>query len=217
MSRLCGVLLVGFVSLLIGPPASFAVERIEVVGLRPQVLLGGGDPTNDVIGGGVYARLGISPQWRIGIGLDVSPEFDVERVARQLGIEQDPNLPVIDAKASSKTVLVWVDRTYRADGRSFAWFWTAGLGINSVDVDSASGLRADGGEFDVVIDAGTEPLLHGSTGVRWYFGQHWELELAFRLEQHFADWKLEDRASGRVATQDDYLLYGLHVGIGWRF
>ena len=65
----------------------------------------------------------------------------------------------------------------------------------------------------MTFDVSSELLLTGSGGVRYGIGSTWQLELAFRLDQHFADWTVTDRISGATGTVDDYLIRGFTVGV----
>lgn len=217
MNRRTQALLIASVILMAGLPSASAAERQFALGLRGNIIGGTGDPVNDVLGGGLYGRFSLNEKWRIGMAVDTSTEFDVERVSDQVGMPQDPNVDVIDALGSSVSFSAWIERAYGREDKRTEWFWTAGLGINSVDVEDAQGPLADGGEFDITIDAGTEFLLLASAGVRWKLGNHWEVELAGRLDQHFADWTVTERNTLTTGTVDDYLVKGAHIAFAYRF
>jgi hypothetical protein len=198
-------------------PALAEDERLWDAGLRLNIIGGSGKPTNDVLGFGVVGRYRLSERWTVGVGVDVSEEFDIERTAGLVGLVQDPEAPVIDSKGSSAAVSAWVERRYGADERRLQWFWTAGVGINAVDVEDQAGPLAGGGTFDVSIDAGTELVASASLGLRVRLGQRFLFEPALRLDQHFADWNVTDRVSGATASIDDYLLRGVHLAFAYRF
>ena len=203
-------------SCLTAAPAAAADGALDL-GVRANVLVGNGEPTNDMLGYGLFARFRVGSGWRLGVGVDHSPEFDVEGIAALVGQTQDPAAEVIDAKASSTVVRAWLERSYpNASGR-FEWFWTVGAGVANVEVDDVSGPRAGGGTFSVDTDAGTEVLAAGSLGLRWFFVRMVALEVAGRLDYHFADWDLVESVSGATATVDDYLVTGGHVGLTFRF
>ena len=197
-------------------PAAAADGALDL-GVRANVLVGNGEPTNDMLGYGLFARFRVGSGWRLGVGVDHSPEFDVEGIAGLVGQTQDPAVEVIDATGSSTVVRAWLERSYpNASGR-FEWFWTVGAGVANVEVDDVSGPRAGGGTFSVDTDAGTEILAAGSLGLRWFFVRQVALEVAGRLDYHFADWDLVESVSGATATVDDYLVTGGHVGLTFRF
>lgn len=215
LPRLLPGLVIGLFCLAAAPAA--AADGAFDLGVRANILVGNGEPTNDMLGYGLFARFRVGEGWRVGVGVDHSPEFDVEGIADLVGQTQDPAAEVIDAKASSTVVRAWLERSYpNASGR-FEWFWTVGAGIANVEVDEVSGPRAGGGTFTVDTDAGTEILAAGSLGLRWFFVRRVALEVAGRLDYHFADWALEERVSGATATVDDYLVTGGHVGLTFRF
>ena len=92
-----------------------------------------------------------------------------------------------------------------------------GLGAASVDVPDVSGPTANGGQFDIHTDVGTEILLSGLAGVRRNFGENWYAEFRVHATQHFADWQVEDRISGASGSIDDYLSLGGHLAAGIRW
>jgi hypothetical protein len=206
---------IGLVGLTAAPAA--AADGAFDHGVRANLHVGNGEPTNDMLGYGLFARFRVGEAWRVGVGVDHSPEFDVEGVAALVGQSQDPAAEVVDAKASSTVVRAWLERSYpNASGR-FEWFWTVGAGVANVEVDDVSGPRAGGGTFTVDTDAGTEIVAAGSLGLRWFFVRMVALEVAGRLDYHFADWTLQETVSGATATVDDYLVTGGHVGFTFRF
>ena len=68
-----------------------------------------------------------------------------------------------------------------SDNSNLDWFWSAGLGINSIDVDDASGPLQGGGNFNVTTTVSSEALfgIKGGfeAGVKFYD----ELKLIKRL------------------------------------
>jgi hypothetical protein len=119
--------------------------------------------------------------------------------------------------AESTTVSAWAERTFGRPQGSTEWFLGAGLGLASIDVPDASGPLAGGGQFAIETEADTEIVVQLLAGVRRRLGQRWALEFALRADQHFADWQLNDRVSGRTGTIDDYLTVGGHLGLSFRF
>ena len=180
-------------------------------------MTGSGEPTNDVPGYGLYGRYRLNDRWAVGFGADLSDEFDVERTAELVGLVQDPSVEDVDSKGSSQGLGAWIERRYGGDERRLQWFWTAGLGFLSVDVDDQSGPLADGGTFDVIVDAGSEIVASVGVGMRVRLGSRFFLEPTLHADQHFADWTLTDRVSGATGTIDDYLLTGVSVGFTVRF
>ena len=192
-------------------------DRRWDTGLRFNIIGGSGKPTNDVLGFGIFGRYRLGDRWTVGLAVDVSDEFDIERTPELVGLEQDPDAPVIDSTGSSEGLNAWIERRYGGDDRRMQWFWTVGAGVNSVDVDDQAGLLAGGASFDIAIDAGTEWMASASVGLRVRVGERFLFEPALRLDQHFADWDVTDRVSGATASIDDYLLKGVHLAFAYRF
>src|SRR5215213_8699306 len=128
--------------------------RFEL-GARFNALVADGEPANDMLGGGVFGRYRINDRWRLGLAIDHSPEFDVERPSEFVGLPGDEAFGDVDAKSTSTALLAWIERVYERPGR-LEWFWTAGGGLASVDVDDASGPLAGVGTYDITQDVGTE-------------------------------------------------------------
>ena len=192
-----------------------AEERRFDLGLRANVLAGDGEPTNDVLGYGLVARVPLGEHWSLGLGLDHSPEFDVERTAKILGFEQSGTEEEIDSIGTSTTLTAWMERHH---GDRFQWLWGAGVGVADVEVDPLAGTRPDGTPFRVVTDAGSELLLVANGGFRYWLGaRKWAVSTEVRLEQHWSNWDLRDDVSGDSATIDDYYLTGIHFGLSRRF
>lgn len=185
------------------------------VGIRANIMGGTGFPTNDVLGAGAFARYRFKPAWAAGFAIDTSSEFDFERPYASVGVVQDPSVTVIDAVGSSVMISGWIERQYTRQRHE--WFWTAGLGINDIDMEPATGPTDDGGTFNISTDAGTQFLVSTGGGYRRALGQHWWIEAALRLEWHEADWRVTDSVSGNTGTVDGHRLLGVGLGFGYRF
>jgi hypothetical protein len=202
--------------LALAPALARAQEGRFDLGVRGNLLAADGEPANDIPGFGLFGHYRLSDRWQLGFAVDTA-EYDFEQPARILGLRQSENVDPIDVKAESTTVSAWVERTFgRPQGRT-EWFLGAGLGFASIDVPDASGPLQGGGRFDIETEADTEIVAQLLAGVRRRLGQRWALEFALRADQHFADWTLTDRVSGRTATIDDYLALGGHLGVSFRF
>ena len=187
-------------------PMQAAEERFEI-GPRLLLVTAGGVPTNDMAGYGIQGSLPLRPAWRLGFALDsLSGDFEVPNEVVQIATPE-----VFDSTVEMVVVSAWVERGY---GR---WFWTAGLGFASPDVDDLAGPTLEGGAFDLTTDAGTETILGVTGGGRWSWGARLRAEVALRVDRHLADWTVHDRVSGRTGSVDDYTAYGVHAALGWRF
>src|SRR5687768_11507206 len=182
------------------PPVLAEDDRRWDTGIRLNIIGGSGKPTNDVLGYGVLGRYRLDDRWTLGLGVDISDEFDIVRTAGLVGLEQDPDAAVIDSTGSSEGLNAWIERRCGGDDRRLQWFWTVGAGINSVDVDDQAGPLAGGGSVDIAIDAGTEWVASASVGLRVRVGERFLFEPALRFDQHVADWDITDRVSGTSAS-----------------
>lgn len=188
----------------------------SAIGVRAGILLADGEPANDIQTIGVHGRHRIAEGWRLGAAVDFN-DFDFERPAKILGLTQDPAVETVDAKASATTLSVWIENSLTAESSANDLYWMAGLGASFVDVDDVTGPLAGGGSFDITTDAGTEILASAGLGYRRYLTRELALELLVRADQHFADWKVEDRSSGASGTVDDYFSWAFLVGASWGF
>lgn len=212
MKKRAALMFVGII--LIAVSQGFAQDRFDL-GVRAAATVANGKPANDILSAALFGHYRWSDRWALGFAID-SAAYDVERPAEIIGLRQDPSVDVIDADAESTTVSAWVERLYSPGGRTES-FLGAGLGVASVDVLDASGPLAGGGTFDISTDAGTEVVVSIVGGWRLRMGSRLMLELGLRADDHFADWKLEDRVSGTKGTVDDYFTYGAQVGVLFRF
>jgi hypothetical protein len=212
---LAGVLVAAAtVSLPAAAQPSSAAGGFEL-GLRANVVGGSGKPANDMLGAGVYARWRLAERWRVGVALDHAPGFDVERPFERVGLESAAGDEEIDADATSTALVGWVERVFPRPGGRLELFWGAGAGVGSVEVDDLVGPRRGGGTYHLVQDVGTELIATASAGLRVRFARRLALEAAARLDQHFTDWQVTDRRSGRTAEYDDYLARSVHLGVAW--
>lgn len=183
------------------------------LGPRLLVLNAGGEPANDLMGAGVFGRYRLNDRWLVGFAVD-SITGDYERPYEFVGISSPEE---IDSTIDALVFSGWIEREYgRPDGR-LRWFWTAGLGFTSPDTEDITGPRTGGGRFAITTDAGSEVLASVGFGLRCGLGRRWHLEGSLRADQHFADWKITDRVSGRTGSIDDYTTYGVLLGLAYRF
>lgn len=204
------------VALSAAPGIACADDHRLALAARLNLSAANGEPANDMPGFGVLAHYRLSDRWLLGVGLDRA-EFDYEEPARIVGIAADPSLEPVDAIAESTILSAWLERTFGPSEARLTWFVAGGLGAASIDVPNATGLRADGGAFDVRTEVDTEIIASLIGGARWTPGGKWFVELALRAEQHFADWQSTDQVSGATGSIDDYTAYGLYAGFGIRF
>lgn len=190
-------------------------SRIDI-GLRANVLLGDGVPSNDILGYGLIGRYRLNNGWFIGAGVDTY-EYDFERPAKLLGIEQDPNEDVVDALADSTVFFGSVGRLYNETNRGFDWFWSLGVGFASPNVDDVSGPIDGGGIFDLTFDVGNEIHLMGTLGSSYNFSENWSTSFSARLEHHFMDVLVTDTVSGATKKIDSQSPMGAYLSLNYRF
>lgn len=181
--------------------------RLNIVGAN-------GTPSNDILGFGVILHRKLSDEWYLGFSLENATDFDVERPNEELNID---SVGEVDGLGTMNMFTVVAERRYALDSEGWVGFWNLGVGIADIDVDDADGDVKGGGTFDIKIDADTETVLIGSVGALQRLGEHWSARYEATLEQHIADWEIEDRVSGATDSYDDYTVYGLRVGMNYRF
>ncbi len=204
-------------TVLLSLPSAAAAEGGRFsLGVRGMITASDGEPANDIPGFGAFASYQLSDRWSLGFSVDQT-EYDFEQPARLLGLSQDPNLDPIDVVAEATVFQLELRRAFDRPGGRWVWFLGAGLGAASIDVPDAQGPLAGPGTFDVQTEADTEIIASLLGGFQRRFGSHWFLEFSLRADQHFADWQLVDRVSGARGAVDDYLAFGGHLGLGFRF
>jgi len=181
--------------------------RVNIVGAT-------GEPTNDMLGIGVTLHRKLSDAWYLGFGLDLAPEFDFETPNKLVGIS---SVGEIDASGSMTMLSVVGERRYALDSQNWTGFWNLGVGISEIDVDDVDGPVVGGGSFDIETSTDTEFVLLGSLGMLQRLGENWSARYALTVEQHLADWKVEDRISGKTGSVDDYTVSGLRIGLNYQF
>lgn len=193
-----------------------AAERGFQAGVLATVSVANGEPANDIPGFGLQLRYAWSERWAIAATL-IRSEYDFETPASIAGVAQDPSLEPIDALATATALSASMERTFNPDDGDTTWFVGLGLGAASVDAPDVRGPTANGGQFEVHTEVGTEILISGSAGVRRHFGTTWYAEFLVNATQHLAEWQVEDRVSGARGSIDDYLSLGGHLSVGIRW
>jgi hypothetical protein len=195
------------------PHAIAAQESKFELGFRGVVLLGKGTPANDMIGEGLIGRFALRDAWRLGVAFD-SVTFDYETPNKTLGI---PAISVVDGINEWRRVSVLVERRLESE-RRWRWHWLAGLGYADVDpVDNVTGQRADGGTFDIVTAADDELHVFAGGGAHREIMRRWLLDATLTLEHHDTHYELVDTVSGARGTIGAQTVYGIAIGIGYRF
>jgi hypothetical protein len=186
--------------------------RFEL-GFRGLVMLGKGAPANDMIGGGLVGRFELNDAWRLGVMID-NVEFDYETPNRALGIGATA---VVDGLNEWQRVGAFAERRYDAD-RAWDWHWLIGIGRASVDhVTNVAGQLVGGGTFDIATTADDELHVFAGGGVHREIGRRWLVDTSLTLERHDTRYDLTDRVSGARGTIGAQSVYGISVGVTYRF
>ena len=193
-----------------------ADENRYEIGLRANVLLGDGVPANDILGLGVIGRYRLTNGWFVGAAVD-SYAYDYERPWLIVGLQQDPDIAVIDASADNTVVSGAIGRLYNETDHGFDWFWSLGIGFAFPSVNDVAGPTADGGTFDLTFDVGNEIHLMATVGSSYHFSKSWSASFAARLEHHFMDVTITDRVSGNTAKIDSQSPVGAYLSLNYRF
>lgn len=210
------VWIVVLVTAAMAPGESQADDRRFDLGLRYSALHAGGSPAADVPYLGLVFRYAMNDRWTVAGALD-KVEFDFESPAAHLGLQQDTSVPTVDSKVEGTQLSVWIDRQYGKAPSRLRWFWNAGLGFTAPSASAARGPLQGGGTFDIQTDVGTEIIPTFAGGARWFLSERWLLELAGRLDHHFADWTVQDQVSGDRTTVGSYTTRGAHIVMAVRF
>ncbi len=173
-----------------------------------------GEPTNDILGYGFTLHRQLSDDWFLGLALDHSSQFDIERPNEELGID---SVSETDAVASMTMITAVAERRYPLESKNWSGFWNLGLGFAEIDADNAKGDVEGGGKFDIEVDAGTDTVLLGGAGFLQRLGENWSARYEATFEHHLADWKIKDNVSGKTDSYDDFTVTGVRLGLTYRF
>lgn len=201
--------------LIIAPMTLAAADdsRYELSG-RLNLVGATGQPSNDILGYGLMLHRQLNDDWYLGISIEHSPEFDVERPNELLDIG---SVSETDAIASMTMLTAVAERRYALDSSNWIGFWNLGLGVADIDIDNGEGDIEGGGRFDIKVDADTETIVLGGIGLMQRLGENWSARYELGVERHLADWKVTDEVSGATGSYDDYTVSGVRLGLNYRF
>ena len=183
------------------------------LGLRYSILVGQGEPANDMMAIGMFGHVAWRDDWYFGFGVDQF-EFDYEDPAKLVGL---PTSTVVDGSNEMTQVSGWLERRYGEESGKWSWFWTAGLGYGFVTTDDVEGTTSNGEPYRIVTDASYEFQLLASIGARYDLSQNWRIEMAALAQYHLTDYKLTDEVSGATASIGSQTPIGVTFGISYRF
>lgn len=185
------------------------------IGLRANVLLGDGQPANDILGAGLIGKYYMADGWYVAATLDAY-DYDFERPYEILGITQDPDVKTIDSNIKTVALGGKLGRHY-GDRSGFDWFWDAGVGVGFPTTSNVSGPTDTGGTFDLQIDAKTEIRVMGTLGTSYYFSDRWSVSAAARAEHQFLDITVVDSVTGATGKVDSQTLFGAFLSLNASF
>ena len=186
------------------------------VGLFGNAVGSKGVPSNDVLGFGVTANYELKDNWFVSLDF-IRSKADFERPWKAAGLIQDPAVKTIDAKYTSNLFMVHGGKVISSDNSNHDWFWSAGLGVNSIDVDDASGPLQGGGNFNVTTTVSSETMMGIKGGLIHHFSDNWDVTYTLRLDRHIAEWVVKDTLSPASGVVDNYATYGASVGISRKY
>ena len=206
--------LVGLGCTYLGTQSSLAQEQSSRfdIGVRGVILLGKGEPANDMMGTGLLARWRVRDRWYVALAVD-RVAFDYETPERVLGIAA---ATVVDGSNDLSRTSLLLDRRYDTD-RAWDWYWRVGVGFASVDAANVSGPTTSGGTYDIATAADDEVHVLGGVGLRRAIKQRWGFETMFTLEHHDTDYRLTDRISGASGAIGSHSPYGIAIGVSYGF
>lgn len=196
-------------------PQRLSAAEVEL-GLQGKIGVADGEPANDIMASGLFARYRLNDSWAIGVALDRA-EYDFERPWKVIGVEQSHAQDAVDATVKSTQYSVWLQREWSPTDASWRWFGRIGLGTASPAIGRITGPTESGGTFDIRTDAKRENIVSAVAGFDAEWSEQWAWEIAFRADHHLADWKVADHVSGNQASVRDYTVIGLHAAIIFKF
>ena len=95
-----------------------------------------GKPSNDIPGLGFIVHRRLTEEWYLGLSLENSTDFDVERPNEELDID---SVSETDALATMNMITVVAERRFPLESENWTGFWNLGGGIADIDIDNATG------------------------------------------------------------------------------
>ncbi|MDD4872288.1 MAG: hypothetical protein PHR77_17170 [Kiritimatiellae bacterium] len=179
-------------------------------GFRVAILSAGGDPVNDITASAGFAQYRLSESWLIDLSFQYA-EYDFE------SIHYFVNAPssLSDGPASRSRVTstsLAIEREWRDPSVLVHPFILFGLGLGYAVIDDVNTVVGDQ-PVDIRAEGGIEGITTIGCGIRFRHVR-WIVECGARLEQHFADWDIENRVSWQQVSIGDYTAWGGWLGLG---
>ena len=196
---------------------AYAQEGYISFGFYGNIVGATGEPSNDVLGFGLIGSYHLKDEWFIDVEL-IQSEADLERPWKVLGIVQDETaVKTIDAIYDATLIMAHVGQNLRSDSDSYVFYWSAGVGIQTVDVEDVTGPVLGGGTFNITTDVSTETIIGGKLGIKQHLSDKWSMNYALRMDYHIADWTVTDTVSTTTTKIDNYLTKGVLIGVEMKF
>lgn len=217
MNTLTQYSIIGLLCLTAISITSYAQEGDMSLGLYGNIVGSSGEPSNDVLGIGLIGNYQLKDNWFVDIEF-IHSEADFERPWKVVGIVQDETTEkTIDALYTSTLIMAQMGQNINSGSNSYDYYWSAGLGFHTIDVDDVSGPVLGGGTFTITTDAGTETIIGGKLGIKQHLSDSWSMNYALRIDYHLADWTVTDTVSSTTAKISDYATYGALIGVQKKF
>lgn len=211
-NRLSMVLLVGCI-FMVQPTMAMSLAKSDI-GIRADVNVGPGKPVNDMLGASMIGHIPFNELWLLGLALSVA-DFDVERPNSELGLMTQDKL---DAEASSVMLSSWIERRINEQDSGSYWFWTAGMGLNSVDVNNLKGTTISGEDFELKFDIDIEVEMALTAGRRDHINKNWVLGYGLKAAYRFGDWHAKNLLGTEKKTiHNSYDVSGVFVETSYQF
>ncbi len=196
--------------------ASNAPDPDFALGVRSGVQLSNQSPIEDLSGLGVVGRIQLAKNREFGLGIDVLSD-DIDDPAGEIGLALPDGARHPSTEIMADVISVWGQQNFDVESARFRPFALIGLALSSIHMDTHKGQLADGTQYDLRTNAGTEHIFMAGGGVRLRLAGRLELETAIRGEYHLANWTIEDRVSGAYVASDDYPALAAYLGLSAEF
>ena len=198
-------------------PMTIASEQNMSFGIYANIVGGGGNPSNDVLGLGFIGSYQLKSTWFIDVEY-INSEADFERPWKVLGLVQDEiTSETVDAVYTSDKIMIHARQNIKSNSAAFDWYWSVGIGFNSLNFDDTAGPLEGGGIFNIITSSSTETIMGIKGGIKTHLSDNWDLNFSLRYDYHLADWDVIDTVTNTSGKIDNYSLYGALIGVERRF
>ena len=187
------------------------------LGFQGNAMFGSGEPANDILGYGIFVKKQINQRAKVAGGIDIISGADFEDPALYLRIPTPAGTKPNDSKYDSTGLSVWYEQAFGSTINK-GFFWKAGAGVSNASASTVTGATASGGTYSITTDPGTEFLVLGGLGYTTPIGKSDFLFTgSLDAQYNIADWEVTDTISGTSKSLGSYFVYGVKLGISYRF